>query len=183
MWLFIYAKFVENRTVFGRKNENLDGNILAKSHAQGMLLGVDFSIHNLAPKLIYTALNLSVITPPQNWSKYKKVVFKQDMVYMNLEGNWSLATPLTGLGCARSYYENFSAKFMNFFIPTTPPQNWLKLKYKKVVFKQDMVYMNLEGNWSLATPLTGLSCACSYYEIFLAMFRNSLKNRLLGIPF
>ena len=33
---------------------------------------------------------------------------------MNLEGNWSLATPLTGLGCARSYYENFSAKFMNF---------------------------------------------------------------------
>ena len=23
------------------------------------------------------------------------------MVYMNLEGNWSLATPLTGLGCAK----------------------------------------------------------------------------------
>ena len=29
------------------------------------------------------------------------------MVYMNLEGKWSLTTPLMGLGLARSYYENF----------------------------------------------------------------------------
>ena len=36
------------------------------------------------------------------------------MVYMNLEGDWSLGTPLTGLSCARSYYEKFSAKFRNF---------------------------------------------------------------------
>ena len=41
-------------------------------------------------------LNITVATPLQNWSKYNKGVFKQDMVYMNLEGNWSLATPLTG---------------------------------------------------------------------------------------
>ena len=65
-------------------------------------------------------------TPPQNRSKYKKVVFKQDMVYMNLEGNWSLATPLTGLGCACSYYENFSAKFMNFLNQKITGQSILK---------------------------------------------------------
>ena len=47
-----------------------------------------------------TEINYTNATPLQNGSKYKKVVFKQDMVYMNLEGNWSLATPLTGLGCA-----------------------------------------------------------------------------------
>ena len=64
-------------------------------------------------------------TPPQNWSKYKKVVFKQDMVYM-MEGNWSLATPLTGLGCAWSYYENFSAKFMNFLNQKITGQSILK---------------------------------------------------------
>ena len=55
------------------------------------------------------------ITPLQNWSKYNKSLFKEEMVYMNLEDNWSLATPLTGLGCACSYYEIFSAKFTNFF--------------------------------------------------------------------
>ena len=27
--------------------------------------------------------------------------------------------------------------------------------------------MNLEGKWSLTTPLMGLSHTCSYYEIFL----------------
>ena len=65
-------------------------------------------------------------TAPQNWSKYKKVVFKQDMVNMNLEGNWSLGTPLTGLGCAWSYYENFSAKFTNFLNQNITGQSILK---------------------------------------------------------
>ena len=43
-----------------------------------------------------------------------------------------------------------------------------------------MVYMNLEGNWSLATPLTGLDCAWSYYEIFLAQFTNFLNQKITG---
>ena len=82
-------------------------------HTKCMALFVD---RNLNP----------IYTPLQNWSKYKKVVFKQDMVYMNLEGNWTLATPLTGLGCARSYYENFSAKFTNFLNQKITGQSILK---------------------------------------------------------
>ena len=34
---------------------------------------------------------------------------------MNLEGKWSLTTPLMGLGLARSCYEIFMPKFATFF--------------------------------------------------------------------
>ena len=53
-------------------------------------------------------------------------------------------------------------------------------KYNKNLFKEDMVYMNVEGNWSLAKPLKGLSCACSYYENFSAKFRNFLNEKITG---
>ena len=45
---------------------------------------------------------------------------------------------------------------------------------------QDMDCMNLEDNWSLATPLTGLVCACSYYENFLAKLTNFLNQNITG---
>jgi len=45
---------------------------------------------------------------------------------MNLQGNWSLATPLIGLGCARTYYENFSAKFTNVLHKKITGQSILK---------------------------------------------------------
>ena len=51
------------------------------------------------------------------------------MVYMNLEGNWSLGTPLTGLGCACSYCENFSAKFT---ICLKPKDYWA-IYFKKLI--------------------------------------------------
>ena len=75
---------------------------------------------------IMTVSHTYLLTPPQNWSKYNKSLFKEDMVYMNLENNWSLATPLTGLGCACSYYEIFSAKFMNFLNKKITGQSVLK---------------------------------------------------------
>jgi len=50
-----------------------------------------------------------------DWNTKKHIITKY-MVYMNLEGKWSLTTPLMGLGCAWSYYENFrrsSRLFLN----------------------------------------------------------------------
>ena len=40
--------------------------------------------------------------------------------------------------------------------------------------------MNLEGKWSLTTPLTGLSWACSYYEIFRRCSRLFQIKKLTG---
>jgi len=44
---------------------------------------------------------MGVFTPLQNLSKYKKVVFKQDMIYMNWEVIWSATIPYVGLSWAR----------------------------------------------------------------------------------
>ena len=49
------------------------------------------------------------------------------MVYMNLEGKWSLTTPLMGLSHTRSYYEIFSPKFMTFF----KQKDYLEIYFKK----------------------------------------------------
>ena len=40
-------------------------------------------------------------TPMQNWSKYKKFIFKKYMVYMNWEVIWSATIPYVGLSWAR----------------------------------------------------------------------------------
>ena len=40
--------------------------------------------------------------------------------------------------------------------------------------------MNLEGKWSLTTPLTSLSWACSYYEIFRRCSRLFQIKKLTG---
>ena len=56
------------------------------------------------------------------------------MVYMNLEGKWSLTTPLMGLGYARSYCENFrqsSQLFSNKKI-AVPAYNLVPLKPRRL---------------------------------------------------
>ena len=41
-----------------------------------------------------------------------------------------------------------------------------------------MVYMNLEGKWSLTTPLMGLGLACSCYEIFCQSSQHFLNKKI-----
>ena len=41
-----------------------------------------------------------------------------------------------------------------------------------------MVYMNLEGKWSLTTPLMGLGLACSCYEIFCQSSQLFLNKKI-----
>ena len=75
-------------------------------HATTAIIG--FNVHTLMDRAI-------AFTPLQNWLKWNLCVFKKGMVYMNLEGRWSLTTPLMGLSHTRYYYEIFSPKFMTFF--------------------------------------------------------------------
>ena len=90
------------RPLFSRK-ENLLKNInstlnfaMKRSHDTNKKTEKEVCIKNL----IAVHCNLYCTHLRKIQRNTKKVVFKQDMVYMNLEGNWSLATPLTGLGCA-----------------------------------------------------------------------------------